>query len=161
ARPPRPPVQPDPVELRHPHEPRPRLVQRRAPRRPDLARRRAGEHRTERARARRRGAPSARMDAAHGAPAPPVHRRPPAPLARGPAPRALSEKPTAALLDNQVYYFEVGRGSWRGAFSFRISDRAAFDAAPLSTKDRLLARGMDLAHRLTGDARIDSTVWAR
>jgi hypothetical protein len=67
----------------------------------------------------------------------------------------------AALLDNQIYYFEIGRGRWRGAFSFRISDRAAFDAAPISTKDRLLARGMELAHRLTGDARIDSTVWAR
>jgi len=65
------------------------------------------------------------------------------------------------LLDNQTYYFEVGRGQWRGAFSFRIADRAAFDAAPLSTRDRLLARGMELTHRLTGDSRIDSTVWAR
>jgi hypothetical protein len=67
----------------------------------------------------------------------------------------------SAPLDNQTYYAEIGRGQWRGAFSFRISDRAAFDRAPLSAKERLLARGMELTHRLTGDSRIDSTVWAR
>jgi hypothetical protein len=65
------------------------------------------------------------------------------------------------VLDNQIYYFEVGRGRWRGAFSFRITDRAAFDAAGLTTKERLLAQGMELTHRLTGDSRIDSTIWAR
>jgi hypothetical protein len=72
----------------------------------------------------------------------------------------VTEPSPLALLDNQTYYAEIGRGRWRGAFSFRISDRAAFDRAPLSTKDRLLTRGMELAHRLTGDSRIDSTVWA-
>ena len=64
-------------------------------------------------------------------------------------------------LDSQIYYFRTGRGRWRGAFSFRITDRAAFRAAPLTLKERLLARGMELAHRLTGDSRIDSDVWAR
>jgi hypothetical protein len=65
------------------------------------------------------------------------------------------------LLDSQTYYFLVGRGRWRGAFAFRITDRDAFRAAPLTLKERLLARGMALAARLTGDARIDSDVWAR
>jgi hypothetical protein len=65
------------------------------------------------------------------------------------------------LLDSQTYYFQIGRGRWRGAFSFRIVDRAAFRAAPLTLKQRLLARGMALVHRLTGDSRIDSDVWAR
>jgi hypothetical protein len=65
------------------------------------------------------------------------------------------------LLDSQIYYFRVGRGSWRGAFGFRITDRAAFRAAQLTLKERLLARGMALVHRLTGNARIDSDVWAR
>ena len=65
------------------------------------------------------------------------------------------------LLDSQSYYFRIGRGSWRGTFGFRITDRAAFRSATLTLKDRLLARGMALVHRLTGDARIDSDVWAR
>jgi hypothetical protein len=66
-----------------------------------------------------------------------------------------------ALLDSQRYYFETGRGRWRGAFAFRITDRAAFRAAPLSFKERLLARAMELTQRLTRDARIDSDVWSR
>jgi hypothetical protein len=65
------------------------------------------------------------------------------------------------LLDSQTYYFRIGRGHWRGAFGFRIVDRAAFRAARLTLKQRLLARGMALVHRLTGDSRIDSDVWAR
>jgi hypothetical protein len=66
-----------------------------------------------------------------------------------------------ALLDSQTYYFRIGRGRWRGAFAFRISDRDAFRNAPLTLKERLLALAMALAHRLTGDSRIDSDVWAR
>jgi hypothetical protein len=65
------------------------------------------------------------------------------------------------LLDSQTYYFRIGRGRWRGAFGFRIVDRAAFRAARLTRKERLLARGMALVHRLTSDSRIDSDVWAR
>jgi hypothetical protein len=73
----------------------------------------------------------------------------------------VTEHAPPPLLDSQIYYFKIGRGRWRGAFSFRITDRAAFDSAPLSTKERLLARAMELTHRLTGDSRIDSNVWAR
>lgn len=68
---------------------------------------------------------------------------------------------TPALLDSQLYYFRIGRGTWRGAFGFRITDRDAFRNARLTVKERLLARGMALASRLTGNARIDSDVWAR
>jgi hypothetical protein len=67
---------------------------------------------------------------------------------------------SAALSDSQIYYFRTGKGRWRGAFSFRITDRAALRAAPLTLKERALAWGMELAHRLTGDSRIDSDVWA-
>ncbi len=66
-----------------------------------------------------------------------------------------------ALPDSQAYYFCIGSGRWRGAFGFRITDRKAFRNAPLTLKERLLATAMALAHRLTGDARIDSDVWAR
>jgi hypothetical protein len=66
----------------------------------------------------------------------------------------------ASLTDSQTYYFETGMGRWRGAFAFHITDRAALRAAPLTLKQRALARGMALMHRLTGDSRIDSDVWA-
>lgn len=65
-----------------------------------------------------------------------------------------------ALLDSLEYYFRIGRGHWRGAFGFRITDRHAFRNASLTLKERLLARAMALAQRLTGDSRIDSDVWA-
>jgi hypothetical protein len=65
------------------------------------------------------------------------------------------------LLDSQTHYFRIGRVRWRGAFGFRITDRAAFRAAPLTPRERLLARGMALAHRVTGHSPIDSDVWAR
>jgi hypothetical protein len=65
------------------------------------------------------------------------------------------------LLDSQAYYSRIGRGRWRGAFAFRITDRDAFRAASLTLKDRLLATAMAFTQRLTGDARIDSDVWAR
>jgi hypothetical protein len=44
------------------------------------------------------------------------------------------------LLDSQTYYSRIGRGRWRGAFAFRITDRDAFRATPLTLKERLLAR---------------------
>jgi hypothetical protein len=65
------------------------------------------------------------------------------------------------LLDNQRYYFEIGRGSWRGAFSFRITDRQALRSAGLTLKQRLLVAVMELTQRLTGDSRIDSDIWMR
>ena len=68
---------------------------------------------------------------------------------------------SAALTDSQTYYFRIGKGRWRGAFGFRITDRAALRAAPLSVKERALTWGMELMHRLTGDSRIDSDVWAK
>jgi hypothetical protein len=66
-----------------------------------------------------------------------------------------------ASLDSTTYYSRIGRGHWRGTFGFRITDRSAFRKASLTLKERLLARGMELTHRLTGNARIDSDVWAR
>ena len=65
------------------------------------------------------------------------------------------------LLDSQVYYFRIGHGHWRGTFGFRITDHDGFRDAPLTFKERSLAWGMALAHRLTGDSRIDSDVWSR
>ena len=65
------------------------------------------------------------------------------------------------MRDNQIYYFEIGKGRWQGVFSFRVTDREAYEKSPLTLKQRFLVRGMEVTHRLTGDSRIDSDVWAR
>jgi hypothetical protein len=65
------------------------------------------------------------------------------------------------LADSQVYYFEVGRGRWQGTFSFRITSDELYKKSSLTMKQRFLVRGMQATHRLTGDSRIDSDVWAR
>ena len=64
------------------------------------------------------------------------------------------------MLDNQAYYFTIGRGRWRGTFAFRMTDRRALRAAGLRLRDRLLVFGMATTHRLFGASRIDSQVWA-
>jgi hypothetical protein len=58
--------------------------------------------------------------------------------------------------DSQTYYFDVGKGTWRGTFDFQVTDRDAFKRAKLGLKDRLLLRGMSLMT----PGRIDSTLWA-
>src|SRR3954454_21460335 len=65
------------------------------------------------------------------------------------------------LTDSQTYYFEIGAGQWRGSFSFRITDSDRYKRSSLTRKQRLLVRGMALTHRLTGNSRVDSDVWAR
>ncbi len=62
--------------------------------------------------------------------------------------------------DNQTYYFEIGRGVWRGRFTFQLTDRKALKRARIGLKHRLLARGMSLVQRVAGDSRLDSEIWA-
>lgn len=71
------------------------------------------------------------------------------------------EAGAATLSDSQIYYFRIGKGTWRGTFSFRLTSREALKKAPLSLRDRLLTWGMELVHRLFGESRIDSKLWAR
>jgi hypothetical protein len=66
----------------------------------------------------------------------------------------------AALADNQTYYFTIGQGVWRGRFGYRLTDRAALKRDRIGLKNRLLARGMSLVQRLTGEARLDSEIRA-
>jgi len=72
-------------------------------------------------------------------------------------------EPAAAqpLSDSQIYYFEIGKGRWRGAFSFLVTDWSTFRKTSLSLTERFLVVGMASVHRLVGDSRIDSEVWAR
>lgn len=62
--------------------------------------------------------------------------------------------------DSQAYYFAIGRGRWRGKFTFHITDRPAFRATSLGFKNRLLLIGMSAMHRVFPDSRIDSEIWA-
>jgi hypothetical protein len=64
------------------------------------------------------------------------------------------------LTDSQTYYFLIGAGTWHGSFSFRITDSDLYKRSSLSRKERFLVRGMELTHRLTGNSRIESNVWA-
>jgi hypothetical protein len=66
----------------------------------------------------------------------------------------------APVADNQTYYFEIGQGVWHGRFSYRLTDSAALEADGIGLKNRLLARGMNLVQRLTGDSRLYSKIVA-
>jgi hypothetical protein len=68
----------------------------------------------------------------------------------------VSASPQVGLTDSQIYYFEVGKGIWRGSFDFKITDRDGFKRARLGLKDRLLMRGMTVMT----PGRIDSELWA-
>jgi hypothetical protein len=63
--------------------------------------------------------------------------------------------------DSSVYYDVIGRGKWRGRFSFRVVSWPLFRAAKLGFRNRLLVVGMALVSRLFGRARIDSDVWSQ
>lgn len=66
----------------------------------------------------------------------------------------------AARAGNQVYYFEVGHGVWRGTFRFRVTSWSGFRAERISVRDRFLVVAMAVFSGLTGAARIDSTIIA-
>ena len=68
----------------------------------------------------------------------------------------MSASPQVGLTDSQTYYFEVGKGTWRGTFDFKITDRAGYKRARLGLKNRLLMRGMTVMT----PGRIDSELWA-
>jgi hypothetical protein len=59
-------------------------------------------------------------------------------------------------LDNQIYYFTIGKGVWRGTFDFVITNAKALGSAPVGFTNRILLRGM----QLFTPARIDSRIWA-
>jgi hypothetical protein len=66
----------------------------------------------------------------------------------------------ARLADNQTYYFSIGQGTWRGHFSFELTDRAALKRSGIGLKHRLLARGMGVMQGLAGNSRLDSKIWS-
>lgn len=59
---------------------------------------------------------------------------------------------------NQVYYFEVGKGVWSGAFDFRITNRQAYRSASLGFMNRLLVSALRLVISVLGRASISSRI---
>ena len=62
------------------------------------------------------------------------------------------------MLPNQVYYFEVGRGAWSGAFDFRITDRKAYRRASIGFLNRILIFGLRLVINVLGRPAISSEI---
>jgi hypothetical protein len=59
---------------------------------------------------------------------------------------------------NQVYYFDVGRGTWRGRFRFRVTSWRGFWQERSGIRNRFLVLGMAATQRVLGKATIDSRI---
>jgi hypothetical protein len=68
----------------------------------------------------------------------------------------MSNRVTA--LDSHVYYFEIGKGSWRGTFSFRITDFKKFFSARLGFVNKCLCLLTHFLLKLFGPAKIGSRI---
>jgi hypothetical protein len=60
--------------------------------------------------------------------------------------------------DNQVYYFDIAEGRWRGEFSFRIERWREFLGAPISLIDRTLALILHANGLLPGTTRMEGEI---
>jgi hypothetical protein len=60
--------------------------------------------------------------------------------------------------NNEIYYFEIGRGEWTGEFSFEVTGWRKFWKAKISFSRRFLTLAMALAIKLFKKAAIHSTI---
>jgi hypothetical protein len=61
---------------------------------------------------------------------------------------------------SHVYYFEVGPGTWQGTFTFRVTDWRRLVGSGVGPRNLLLVLAMTITQRLTGAARLTSTIVA-
>lgn len=61
---------------------------------------------------------------------------------------------------NRVYYFELGRGWWRGRFTFRVTSWRGFWHDRIGPRNRLLVLCLALFTRAFGQSAIDSDMSA-
>jgi hypothetical protein len=59
---------------------------------------------------------------------------------------------------SQIYYFDVGRGTWTGMFTFRMTDWTKFWRDPIGVRPRVLTLAMTVFQALLGASRIDSVI---
>ncbi|MBM7808046.1 hypothetical protein JOD57_003883 [Geodermatophilus bullaregiensis] len=70
-----------------------------------------------------------------------------------------AREPTGA--PSHVYYFEIGAGTWRGTFSFRVTDWRGLLRSGIGVRNLVLVAAMALTQRLTGRARLRSVIMPR
>jgi hypothetical protein len=61
-------------------------------------------------------------------------------------------------MNNQVYYFDIAEGRWRGEFSFRIERWREFVSAPISLIDRTLALLLHVNGMLPGRTAMEGEI---
>jgi hypothetical protein len=64
------------------------------------------------------------------------------------------------MKDNQIYYFEVGRGQWRGKYYFVIDSWKGFRKSPMPFKYKLLVIMMHFVSKIFGHSAIRSLITA-
>ena len=64
------------------------------------------------------------------------------------------------MKDNQIYYFEVGRGNWHGRYSFVIRSWKGFRKSTMPLKYKILVLMMNMVNRVFGNSNIRSTITA-
>ena len=63
-----------------------------------------------------------------------------------------------AILASHVYYFDIGAGVWRGAFTFHITSWRRLTQSRIGIKNQILAMAMHITQRSIGASRLDSTI---
>ncbi|MER5932554.1 hypothetical protein [Streptomyces sp. NPDC002054] len=72
-----------------------------------------------------------------------------------------SSTPSRSDAPSHIYYFDVGAGTWHGEFTFRVTSWDRFrNTAGIGLLNRALVVAMALTQRLTGAARLESTIVA-
>lgn len=64
------------------------------------------------------------------------------------------------MKDNQIYYFEVGRGQWHGQYSFVINSWKGFRKSTMPLKYKFLVIMMNLVNKIFGISKIRSVITA-
>ncbi len=64
------------------------------------------------------------------------------------------------MKDNQIYYFEVGKGQWNGRYSFAIKDWKGFRKSKMVFKYKCLVIMINLINKIFGHSKIKSMITA-
>jgi hypothetical protein len=64
------------------------------------------------------------------------------------------------MKDNEIYYFEVGRGQWHGKYSFAINSWKGFRKGGMPLKYKVLVIMMNLVNKIFGSSKIKSVITA-
>jgi len=62
--------------------------------------------------------------------------------------------------DNQIYYFQIGRGQWEGTFSLLVKNWKVFWKEQIGLRNRFLVIAMFFFQKLTGGSVISSDMVA-